>query len=127
MGASPLPDRLADHRRELQAQLAALTDLGGDPLDHPEQLNHVFAGADQCLEVVDAAEARIAQRLRWVAFALLVVAAALAVLVAFGVFPAVVLLGALLLLAAAIGLLFATRKAPALGKAATRKAPEARS
>jgi hypothetical protein len=107
------PDQLADRRRALQVELDALTGLGGDPLDHPDQLNRVFAGADRCLEVVNEAEAGIARRLRWVAFGLLVVAAVLAILVAFDVFPAVVLLGALLVLAAAVGLLFAIHKAPA--------------
>ena len=53
MGASESPDQLADRWRELQARLATLDDLGGEPLDHPEQLDRVFAGADRCLDVVD--------------------------------------------------------------------------
>jgi hypothetical protein len=113
VGASESPDRLAGRRRELLDRLETLDGLGGDPLDHPEQLGRVFAGADRCLEVVDGAEAVTAQRLRWVAFALLAVAAGGAVLVAVGVFPAVVLFGVLVLLVAAGGLLFAIRNAPA--------------
>jgi hypothetical protein len=115
VGVSESPDQLADRRRDLRARLAALDDLGGEPLDHPEQLGRVFAGADRLMAVVDGIEAVAARRRRWLAYGLLVLTAVLTGLVAFAVLPAFILLVALLVLVAAVGLLLSTRDAPAAG------------
>jgi acyl dehydratase len=112
VGVSDAPDQLADRRRVLREQFVALDDLSGEPLDHPEQLDRVFADADRLMDLVDEIAARTAGRLRWVAFGLLTVAALLAVLVAFGVLPVPVLIAVLLVLVAAVGILYGIRNTP---------------
>jgi hypothetical protein len=114
VGVSDSPERVSARQRDLRAQLEVLDGLGGEPLDHPEQLGRVLADTDRLMQAFDEIEAVAARRRRRVAYGLLAVAAVLTVLVVVRVLPAVVLLGAVLLLAAAAGLLIGTRNAPAV-------------
>ena len=114
MGVSDSPDHISARQQEVRAQLDVLDGLGGDPLDHPEQLDRVLAGTDRLMELVDEVEAVAAQRRRWVAAGLLVLAAVLILLTVLKVVPAFVLLAAVLVLAAAAALLISTRNAPAV-------------
>ena len=113
MDASDTSGQLADRRAALVDQLVALDGRGGEAIDHPRELDRVFAAADRLLEVVDQLQAGTARRLRWLAFGLLAVAALLAVLVTVGVLPALALLGVLLALVLAVGLLVSVHNAPA--------------
>jgi hypothetical protein len=115
VGVSDAPDHISARQQEVRARLDVLDGLGGDPLDHPQQLDRVLAGTDRLMELLDEAEAVTAQRRRWVAFGLLVLAAVLILLVVLKVVPPLVLLGAVLVLAAAAALLASTRNAPAAG------------
>ncbi|GAA3342746.1 hypothetical protein GCM10020358_38870 [Amorphoplanes nipponensis] len=110
MGATR--DRLLARQAELRVRHDALGGLGAEPPHDPALLAQVFAGTDELMTVVEELAAATARRRVVVALALLGVAAAGAVLVAFGVLPAYWLLAVLALLVTAVLLWLTTRAAP---------------